>query len=77
MSIGAKGDEQLMAVMTVLWIVGSMAMLGPVGLAAATIAFLAALMLGLHPMGGTLISIAGAGVGFALWRSHSKDGPGA
>ena len=31
----SKDDEQLMAVMAVLWLLGSMAMLGPVGLAAA------------------------------------------
>ena len=70
MSASAKQDEQLMAVMTVLWILGSMAMLGPVGLAAATMAFVTAMLLGLHLIGGILISATGAGFGFTLWRSY-------
>ena len=70
MSAGVKKDEQLMAVMAVLWILGSMAMLGPVGLAAATIVFVAAMLFGLHLIGGIIISAAGAGLGLVLWRSH-------
>jgi len=70
MSVSAKKDEQLMAVMAVLWILGSMAMLGPVGLAAATIVFVAAMLFGLHLAGGIMIGTAGAVLGFALWRNH-------
>ncbi|MEM8952007.1 MAG: hypothetical protein AAGC99_22070 [Pseudomonadota bacterium] len=70
MSVSAKKDEQLMVVMAVLWILGSMAMLGPVGLTAATIVFVAAMLSGLHLIGGIIISAAGAGLGFILWRSH-------
>ncbi len=44
MSVSAKNDEQLMAVMAVLWTLGSMAMLGPVGLTVATIVFVAAIL---------------------------------
>ena len=71
MSVSSKKDEQLMAVMAVLWILGSMAMLGPVGLAAAaTIVFVAAMLCGLHLIGGITICATGAGLGFILWRSH-------
>lgn len=70
MSVSAKRDDQLMAVMAVLWTLGSMAMLGPVGLTAATIVFFGALLFGLHVIGGIIISAAGAGLGFALWRSQ-------
>ena len=72
MNVGAasKDDEQLMAVMAVLWLLGSMAMLGPVGLAAATITFVAAMLFGLELVGGMLIGAIGAGIGFILWRSH-------
>ena len=70
MSAGGKDDEQLMAVMTVLWLFGSMAMLGPVGLAAASIVFVAAMMFGLHLIGGIVIGALGAGIGFLMWRSH-------
>ena len=67
---GGKDDEQLMAVMAVLWLLGSMAMLGPVGLAAATMAFVAAMLFGLELIGGMLIAAGGAGLGLLIWRSH-------
>ena len=70
MSVSAKKDEQLMAVMAALWILSSMAMLGPVGLAAATIVFVAAMLFGLHVIGGIMISAAGVRLDFILWCSH-------
>lgn len=47
-----------------------MAMLGPVGLTAATIVFVAAMLFSLHLIGGIMISAARAVLGFAMWRSH-------
>ena len=65
-SAGGKDDEQLMAVIAVLWFLGSIAMIGPVGLAAATIVFVGAMLFGLELIGGMLIGAAGAGIGFIV-----------
>ena len=63
-----RRDEALAFVaVAILWVLGTMALLGPVALLIAGVTMIGALIMGWHIRGGLLIAAAGAGLGMLLW----------
>ncbi len=63
-----RRDEALaFAALALLWVLGTMALLGPVALSMAVVTMIGALLLGWHIRGGLLIAGVGAGLGSLLW----------
>ena len=69
---GNPRDEAFaFAAVAVLWVLGSMALLGPVGLMVAGVTIVLAFLFDLHIIGGILTAAIGAGIGMLLWGGHA------
>ena len=63
-----RRDEALaFAALAILWVIGTMALLGPIALGIAGVTMVSALLLGWHIRGGLIVAGVGAGLGTLLW----------
>ena len=68
MSPSERRDEALaFTALAILWVLGTMALLGPVALLVAAVTMIGALVMGWHIQGGLLIAGVGAALGMVLW----------
>jgi type IV secretory pathway TraG/TraD family ATPase VirD4 len=68
MSPSERRDEALaFAILAILWVLGTMALLGPVALVIAGVTMIGAFVMSWHIRGGLIIAVVGIGLGSMLW----------